>query len=189
MLRLTGFTAELDMCGTTLKVRYASGKMAITGVTYDSAEQLLGILIAGEKTLNGAAKPRPVAEEVEKVVREKAPELSVAAPAVVVPAVVPEQPVARPQSVKEEKSLTAMPALPAEIFKPIETGDELFMSDLSKMQHFRDVISALMGRGVVEEAAIVAECEKLKDRVPIIKVIKDIPDRVHRTMSYLVSSN
>lgn len=54
-----------------------------------------------------------------------------------------------------------------------------------KASKMRDILYALQDRGIVEEAAMVVECEKLKAKVPLLSKIPNLPDRVKRTLEVM----
>lgn len=67
--------------------------------------------------------------------------------------------------------------------------EEEIPNELVGAKKLRDVVVYLMDNGFTDRDDLVAECERLKDAVPVLGRISDIPSRVDRTIEVLDMGN
>lgn len=183
IVQLTGFTAKAEVLGFILPVQYDGSEKTLTigGVeTVQMASDLLdrmadkAVAVVGLPT-DGAPVPTP-AKASAKTENTKVAEAvqaahtpTQAAPTAAVPAPAPQSaPPAPAAPVSAEPAAAPAGNLPA---------------DLNVNTTFRDLVIYLREKGIVEEAAVVVECEKLKPYLPALQRISDIADRVNRALS------
>lgn len=210
--RLNSFAGEAEVLGKLVEFNFngatggigGTSTLIISGLTMQEAEEVLSRLgtggmvgvrppATGTPTVVAAVTPKaPKAEttDLDKVKIQGKAETKAAngetkkAPVETKPPAETKPPVAesKPEP-KPDPAPTQPAASDAKPSEAVADGDP--DAPFLKASKMRDILYALEDRGIKDEAAMVAECERLKVKVPLLAKMPNIADRVKRTLEVM----
>ncbi len=212
VFNLKGFEAEAEVLGQLREVRYSGGGLTIREVDLETAKAIVDKLstglevvgLDGETQVHGYAAeegppqlqapppPPPAPAKVEKKAMAKkaepAKKKQAAAKAKAKPAAKEEPRKVGPAPVAQETAPEPEPEpAPEDNVVPLrDDGDsDDLVAQLAKKGKLIDVVAALKDAGFDDADKLIAKCEEIKDKVPVLKRIPSIPDRVKRVWERL----
>ena len=172
--KLKGLIADAEILGTLREVLWAqaSGELVIKSMTLEEAERAINLLSTG-----ALAAVRPLECEPKQDGKWAAP---VQMPQAVAPPVEKLAEVSPP--FEPNKVAAVKPALAAVPSSPNGNGSVLAtdLSVLTGMTSLGEVVVYLYERGYTTPDALVAECQKIKEDVPLLKRVANLSERIAR---------
>lgn len=213
IMKLKGYEAEAVVQGMLRQVEYHEDRgLLIKGLRLEDAHNVLDALatktivaIRPEAILTPSEtksvepptvqtkqeKPAPKKEKAEAAPKEKAEippavkelvEEKPSAPAKPVQAAAPVAPTPAPAPVENKKPDNIVPI---ETKRTPDAVVPFGIEELTKATKLRDLLAILMDKGITTNAALIAECERVKADVPLLTRIVNISERVTRTLEVM----
>ncbi len=194
VFNVTAFQAEAEIMGKIRQVQYrADESLVIHGVGLAEAKKAIDLLSTGlqvvtfdEEKHGPAPDPKPETEPVAETTPEPAPTASKRKPKPTgkkKEAAKPEPELA-PDEPPEKSNVVDLETAKKQEGAGGDDQEEL-VAKLSKFTKLIDVVEVLREAGFKEADDIVAQCERAKDQVPVLKKIPNVADRVKRVLERL----
>lgn len=211
VFNLKGFEAEAEVLGQLREVRYSGGSLIINKVDMATAKAIIDKLatglhavgLDGETQVHGyvadGSSPQPEAPlaAAQEDLEERAAAHKAAPAAKKTEPAKPKQAAAKAEPAKKAAAKAKPKQAPAKAPPVAEEpednvvplrddadADDL-VAQLAKKGKLIDIVAALKDAGFDKPDSLIAKCEEIKDRVPVLKRIPSIPDRVKRVLERL----
>lgn len=193
MIKLSEFRGQVEMAGKAVEVLFTENILTITGITCEEALGFIGMPSVQAVPAPAEVKTAPkTAAKKANGAAEKAPEPepTQAPKAVATQVTKPVVETAKPDPLPIPKVVVTKAP---EALMPGEEGDDPWglggdgavPEELVTAKRMKDVLVFLQERGHHTEDSLATACEKLKERVPVLSRVENIPDRVKRTLEVM----